>query len=378
MRVIQTYTFKLSSKLPYSDYPTIARRFLDEQNLVSHHFFYYFEETRRGDSYEKTLATGSCAKAIKDLPILGTIRFLNGSDFGLIPVFFLSNIDIDTGCTEADILSIMKKIHRRYGFFGSDLYYYDIDFFHNIIPYERDMSFAEYRSMKYQHELEPTLGLDEQLYGSCIRLHRDITGGNYISLSIDLLHNGKVQNAAPYFDSMKKLLPNIRPRVTMQIYLTDEEKSEIALWDKQILPVLEKTRSFFAERFPTQERRIHFFPSYTIASKLKKLAKDYGFSYHYVNYGTCILDKRTPRGHVLRLFVDSGPSHKNTTYGVSIQGIGFCHWLGTSIQTPTNQEEVDACSEKMLSVVSEFEKTFIPELDAFYEETPDWFVPSAF
>jgi len=28
----------------------------------------------------------------------------------------------------------------------------------------------------------------------------------------------------------------------------------------------------------------------------------------------------------------------------------------------------------MLSVVAEFEKAFIEELDAFYEETPEWFI----
>jgi hypothetical protein len=48
------------------------------------------------------------------------------------------------------------------------------------------------------------------------------------------------------------------------------------------------------------------------------------------------------------------------------------------MQTPTNQAEVDACSEKILSILTEFEKTLLPELDAHYEETPDWFVPSAF
>lgn len=377
MRVIQTYTFNLSSKIPYSDYPAIAHRFLEEQNLTAHRFLYYFDELPYMKSHEETLSTGSCAKAVKDCPALGKIRFFNGSDCGLYSIFFLSNIDIDTGCTEADVLPHMKKIHRRYGFRESDLYYYDIDFFHNMIPYERDISRVKSLAEDWQCDLDLAWRLQDQPYGSGIRLHRYSTGGNYISLSIDILHNGIIHDATPYFEAMKALLPNIHPKVSMQIYLTDAEKQKIASWDKQIKPVIEKSRSFFAERFPTKDKLIKFFPDYTIAAKLKKLAKQYGFSYHYEAMGLYILDKRTPRGHVLRLLVDSGPSHSNTEYLLNIQGIGFCHVLGRSVQTPTNQAEIDSCSEEMLSVVSEFEKTIVPELDAFYEETPNWFVPSA-
>lgn len=377
MRVIQTYTFKMSPKTPYSDYPTIAHRFLEEQNLTSHRFMYFFNELIFMKPHEETLATGSCAKAVKDCPALGKIRFLNGADYGMSPKLFVSNIDVDTGCSEADILPHMNKIHRRYGFCESDLYYYDIDFFHNVIPFERDMSHAESRAEHFQRDLDPALLLQDQPYGSGIRLHRYSTGGNYISLSIDLLQNGIIQDATPYFESIKALLPNIHPTVSMQIYLTEAEIQEIAFWDKQITPVLEKSRSFFTEHFPTQDKQNNYLSNYTIASKLKKLAKQHGFSYHYEGFGVYVLDKRTPRGHVLRLWVDSGPSHFDTTYHVNIQGIGFCHVLCTSMQTPTNQAESDECSEKMLSIFSEFEKTLIPELDAFYSETPDWFVPSA-
>lgn len=376
MRVIQTYTFKISPKLPYSDYPAIAHRFLEEQNLVSQRFLYFFDELIFMKSYEEALATGSCAKAVKDCPALGQIRFLNGCDYGMSPTLFISNIDADTGCTEEDILPHMKKIHRRYGFCESDLYYYDIDFFHNVIPYERDMTLAESRAKHFQCNLDPALLLQNQPYGSGIRLHRYLTGGNYISLSIDLLHNGIIYDATPYFNAMKALLPKIHPTVSMQIYLTEAEKQEIALWDNQITPVVEKSRSFFAERFPTKERQNNFLSSYTIAAKLKKLAKQYGYTYHYEGFGVYVLDKRTNRGHVLELWVDSGPSHFDTTYHVNIQGIGFYHEICNSMQTPANQAESDECSEKMLAILSEFENVFIPELDEFYAETPNWYVPS--
>ena len=107
---------------------------------------------------------------------------------------------------------------------------------------------------------------------------------------------------------------------------------------------------------------------------MKKLAKQHGFSYHYEGNGLYSLEKRTNRGHVLQLSVDSGPSHYDVGYVVTFMGLGFSHTLGKAIETPTNQAEFDECSEKMLSVVAEFEKAFIEELDAFYEETPEWFI----
>ena len=376
MRVIQTYIFRMSAKTPYSDYPSIARRFLEEQNLVAGRFLYYFDELIVSKSYEEAISKGSCAKAVKDCPALGDIHFLNGIDYKLGQSLFLSNIHDSTDCSEADILPHMQKIHRRYGFCESDLYYYDVNFFQDIIPYERDLSRAKNRAAYFQLDLEPALFLCEQPYGSGIRLHRSIAGGNYISLSVDLLHNGKIHNATPYFKAMQALLPRIRPDIRMKIYLADAEKQEIAYWDKEIAPALEKARTFFNERYPTTKKQNHSPSTYTLAPQLKKLAKQHGFSCRFEGLGIYTLDKRTVRGHVLRLAVDSGPSHYDTTYRLTIQGIGFSHSLCMSMQCPSNQAESDACSEKMFSNISEFEQTLLPELDIFYEETPNWFIPT--
>lgn len=377
MRVIQTYFFIMSSKTPYSDYPAIAHRFLDEQNLTSHRFLYFFDELiYNTKTTAETLASGSCAKAVKDCPAFGEIRLFDGESYGAYQTLFLSNIDTDTGCTEADILPHMKKIHRRYGFCECNLYYYDIDFFGHVIPCSRDLTDAETRAAYFEKELNPLWNLGNQPYGSGIRLHRYSTGGNYISLSIDLMHNGVIHDATPYFEAMKALLPGIKPTIRMNIYLTDEEKQEISKWDALITPTLEKTRSFFAQCFPTKDRQNYFNSRYTLAPKLKKLAKQYGFSYHYEGFGCCVLDKKTPRGHTLRILVESGPSRYSTGYHINIQGLGFCYELCNSMQTPKNQAESDACSHHILSIVSEFEKTLLPELDSFYSETPDWFVPS--
>lgn len=377
MRVIKSYHFGIGTKIPFSEYPEIVHQFLANQGLTYRKFLYYFGELIFMKTHEEALATGSCAKALKDCPGLGEIRFFDGADYGMYPQLYLSNIDKETDCTEADILPHMKKIYKRYGFFESNLYYCDIDFFGSPIPCQRDLSWAQKRAEHFERPFEPTLRLADQLYGSGIRLHRYSTGRNYLGLSFDILHNGKIYDPTPYADAMKALLPNIQPRIGMEIYLSDTEKKVIASWDHQIAPALERARGFFAARAPGKDRQNTFVCRYTLAPKLKKLAKQYGFDYRYDGFGVYLLDKRTPRGHVLRLCVDSGPSRGDTTYHVNFQGIGFSHTLCNSMQTPTNQVESDACAERMLSIISEFEKNFVSELDTFYEETPEWFVPSA-
>ena len=44
-------------------------------------------------------------------------------------------------------------------------------------------------------------------------------------------------------------------------------------------------------------------------------------------------------------------------------------WLGAP------QEELDACAERVLAVISEWEKVLLPALGAVYPETPGWFIP---
>lgn len=376
MRVIKTYYFYIGSKIPYSEWPAIVHQYLADQGLVSHRFMYYFEELLDSrKSPDDRLLDGSCAKAVKDCPALGEVRFLNGGASGVVDHLLLSNIDRDTACTEADLLPLMKKIHRRYGFTESVLYYYDIDFFQDVIPFERDLAHAKAASERHHLALEPALFLSHQPYGSGIRLHRNIVGGSTLCLSVDLLHNGEVLDPTPYFEAMRSLLPNIRHADCLKIYFSEEEKQSIAVMNDHAAPTLEQCRDFFSQRLPSSQEQNLFQSNYSIATKLKKLAKQYGFTYQYQGCGMYALDKRTARGHVLRFGADSGPSHYDTTFGLDLSGIGFNHTLLSWMQTPTNQQEFDACAEQAIAVVSEFEKTLLPSLDVLFPETPDWFVP---
>lgn len=353
MRLVQHYTFNIKTKIPFSEWPEIVNRFLPENHLTSHRFLYFFEDLLGFEqTMEDALVHGGCARILRDCPALGEIRLANNR----FDKLWLSNIDQPNDIPESDILPLMKKIHRRYGFSECDLYYFDIDFFGKRTYFARRM--------------------ENQPYGSGITLHRDVCGDNYLKLSVDLLHDGVVMDAAPYFEAMQKLLPKIKATASLEIYLSEEEKQRIEEINQAAAPVLKTCRSFFEERLPFTATQNTFSSNYSVAKPLKKLAKKYGYAYKLVWNGVYALEKRTAKGNVIYLDVDSGPSHYDLGVGVSYQGIGFCHKIGCSNQTPTNQQEADAYLEHVMSIVSEFDNTLLPSLDGRYPETPGWFIPS--
>ena len=186
-------------------------------------------------------------------------------------------------------------------------------------------------------------------------------------------------DATPYYEAMQKLLPKIKVTSSLSIYLSEEEKQRIEEINQSAEPILQNCRDFFANRLSFTSSQNLFESNYSIAKPLKKLAKKYGYTYKLVwNGGVYSLEKRTAKGNVIYVDVDSGPSHYNLGVGVSYQGVGFNHRIGCSNQTPTNQQETDAFLEDILLTVSEFENTLLPTLDCLFPETPGWFIPSDF
>ena len=184
-------------------------------------------------------------------------------------------------------------------------------------------------------------------------------------------------DATPYYEAMRKLLPQIKATSSLTIHLSEEEKEYFEEIDRSAAPVLQKCRDFFKDRLPVASLQNRSSSNYSIAKPLKKLAKKYGYTYKLVwNGGVYSLEKRTAKGNVIYIDVDSGPSHYDLGVGVSYQGVGFHHRIGCSWQTPTNQQEADACLEDTLFAVSEFENTLLPELDCLFPETPSWFIPT--
>ncbi len=379
MRLIQNYVFKIGTKIAFSEWPEIIHRFLAENHLVHHRFLYYFDHILgRDETGEEDLQKCSCAKILKDCPSLGKIRYDNGKAHGRYDVLWLSNIDRQESFPEENILPLMKKIHRRYGFSESNLYYFDIDFFGRKTCFERDYSEAARKSKRDNVPFDPALCMEDQPYGSGITLHRDVCGENYLKLSVDLLHDGAVLDATPYYESMQRLLPKIKSDTFIKIYLTEEEQKKIDETNLKAEPMLQQCCAFFSERLPFTDSQNAFSSNYSVAKPLKKLAKQYGYAYKLVwNGGVYSLEKRTEKGNVILISVFCGPSHYDMGMFVSYQGVGFNHVIGNSTQTPTDQQEADSALEKILSVVADFENTMLSSLDCLFPETPSWFIPEA-
>ena len=380
MRLVQHYIFNIKTKVPFSEWPEIVHRFMCENHLTSHRFLYFFEDILNdNETKDEALPRSSCAKILKDCPSLGEIRYHNGRSHNRSDILWLSNIDRSDDFSESNLLPLMEKIHRRYGFCESNLYYFDIDFFGKRTCFERDYSTALQMSKADKIPFDPTLYMECQPYGSGITLHRDACADNYLKLSVDLLHDGIVMDATAYYEAMQKLLPQIKGTSSLSIYLSEEEKQRFEEINQSAEPVLQNCRDFFADRLSFTSSQNLFESNYSIAKPLKKLAKKYGYTYKLVwNGGVYSLEKRTAKGNVLYIDIDSGPSHYNLGVGISYQGVGFNHSIGCSNQAPTNQQEADAFLEDILLTVSEFENTLLPTLDCLFPETPSWFTPSDF
>lgn len=376
MRVIKNYFFSIGTKVAFSELPEIVNRFLVENNLKSDTFMYYFEDLPIGKiTSEYIEKKSSCSKILKDCPSLGEIRFYNGSRYGRFDKLWISNIDKNNSFSSETILPLMKKIHRTYGFSECDLYYFDINFFRKTTSFDRD-----YKAAKNLHEegydFDETEQIETQPYGSGITLHRDACADNFLKLSVDILHDNNIMDATPYYESLQKLLPKIRSSSSIEVYLTEDEKKEFEKYSEFATPVLEQCRDFLSGRIPNQKYQNRFESNYSIAKPLKKLAKQFGYSYEFTGYGSYALEKRTAKGNIIYIDVDSGPSHYDLNVHITYQGLGFFHGLGGAMLTPTNQQETDDCLNNVFSAVSDLESALIPSLDSIFPGTPSWFTPS--
>ena len=377
MRLIKTQVFQIGKKIPYSEWPEIVHRYLREQGLTSRKFLYYFMDLRHWTGFAgDEISAYGCSRLAKDLPAIGVPREHNDSDSSGVHDLFISNIDTEGGCTEGQILPLMKKIHRTYGLVESDLYYMDVDFFSEVIPAGRDLRSIEEFCRKVNRPFDPLARLADQPYGSGFRLYRYSTGGNYLSLSIEILRDGVILDPTPYFEALQALLPGIRHTEHVKLYTTDSDQEEFDRRNAAAEPTVEGCRSWLRERLPEGFRQNHFASKYNLAPKLKKLAKQYGLAYSFHGDGVFSLDRKTERGHILRLLADSGPHRFDTGFSLSFQGMGFRHALAHADFTPTNQEEFDACAEEALKVMLDFEKEALPALDVCWPQTPDWYIPT--
>lgn len=377
MRVIKSYRFSIGTKIPYWQWPEIVHHFLETNQLTSSRFLYHFTSYVTDTDLSEPRKKTGCEKLLKDCPSLGAIRFHNGAAHRQSDVFWLSNMDNDEAFPEETLLPLMKKIHRTYGLHRCALFYYDIDFFGQTPLFQLDHTIGRKMSEATHSPFDPSDDIQAQPYGSGIALHRDVCANNYLDLSIDVLHDGVLLDATPYYKSMQTLLPNIRSSETLQIYLTEEEQAHIQVINESAAPILEQCREFLKETLPFTPKQNHFPSRYSVAKPLRKLAKKYGYTYHLTwSGGIYLLTKKTASGNMLAIEFDSGPSHFDLSAELAYYGPAFCHQLGSSSQNPAGQQEANAYLEQLLSTVSQFERTLLSALDQLFPEAPDWFTLS--
>ncbi|MBQ2110466.1 MAG: hypothetical protein II191_01830 [Clostridia bacterium] len=366
MRAIRTYSFDIKKKIPFSELPAVAHKFLDKEDLSVGRFLYCLESLDL-ERYQTEKKVNPCLRAVKDCPKLGIVKKLSNSV--MFDKLLVDNVTADTECTEADIAPFFKRFERTYGAMDTNFFYYDVDFFGKVLPFLRDRS--RLNPNLFLNSDEPCLA--DQIYGSGICIYRTDMGYTGVELGIDILHEGVLYNPEPYYRSMCELLPGAISRTELRVFLTDEETKEIGRLRTLGEPIIAECSNYLKERLPSKNRQTLSFPNYKIAPVLKKLAKQQSYVYSYTPVGFYELSKRLPRGHFLKIEVISHPSHWDTILSLDLIGLGFKHRLVSARETPENQAELDAWLRYAFSVFAEFEGKYSAELDSLYKETPDWF-----
>ncbi len=348
MLAIQTYRFLIGTKIPFSDCPGIVQNFMERQNLHYDRFLYYFEDN-----------FGGLPKIMKDCPHIGPMRS-RPSNAG--ELFYLSNIEEDTGCSEAEIISVVPKIHRRYGLSKAHIIYQDIDFFEQKIP----------------AILQAPGNTPSCIKGSGITLYRDSVFPRWNSIDLKIIiHNGtNTYDPTPYFEAMQQLLPGVRYMGFVECCLTSEEQSLYDRLNEQTTTFVQSACTHFDQQLPeriTPTPAVLDTPKFSVAPALKRIGKQYGYSYIKHEYGCFFVQKRTANGHYIVLDIDVGPMFKGAGLLIRYVGAGFDHRIGSTFRYPQDQKDLEDYLLQIFEALASAEKDVIPALDAHYPPTPDWF-----
>lgn len=348
MLAMQKYRFLIGSKIPFSDFPGIVQNYMEQQNLHYSRFLYYFEDN-----------FGGLPKIMKDCPNIGPMRS-RPSNAG--ELFYLSNIEENTACTEEEILSVVPKIHRRYGLSDSYIIFQDVDFFSQKIP----------------AVMQAPGNAPHCIKGSSITLFRNSIFPRWTSIDLHIVfYNGvNTYDPTPYFEAMKKMLPGIRYMSGVEYCLTEDEQAFYDKLNQRAIPLVSAACKFF-DRLPPERDAVGRvdIPKISVAPVLKKLCKQFGYSYIKHDYGLFFIQKRTKNGHTISLGIDVGPCFRAMSFYVDYVGVGFKHSIGSTARDPYDQADAEDFLLRCFQVLSLAEKEVFPALDAHYPPTPDWFDP---
>lgn len=350
MLAIQCYRFLIGSKIPFSDWPQIVQTFLEQQSLHYQRFLYYFE-----DNY------GGLPKAIQDCAQMAPIRMRPGSAGNN---FYLSNIEDGTGCTEAEIMALMPKIYRRYGFSKTHIIYQDIDFFSQNIP----------------AIVQAPGNTPDCIKGSGITLYRDSVFPRWSSIDLRIIINDgqKTLDPTPYFHAMRQLLPGVRYMGYVECCMSDEEQNACDILNADATVLLEAARSHLGKLLPSESEQpllMRNTPKLSVAPVLKKMCKQYGYTYVKYEYHTFFIQRRTANGHYILLDIDVGPTFQEVNSLIRYIGAGFDHRIAYSSHSPLNQADLENYLSQCFHGLRSAEEVVFPALDAHFPPTPDWFAP---
>lgn len=315
MRVFKHYRFLIGTKIPFSEWPGIVNAFLKQQNLSAGHFYYYFQDLDFSDQFAQILDGTKCAgcrslryceecrkeaqrivergtacrRAEKDYPTLGPVY---QRDTKTSREEYLTNLGTASGCTEEEILQMMPKLYRKYGFTESYLIYQDVNFFSRVIPSLVD-------------ETQDNPG---RFSGSSITLDRATFGAHWngIELCIDVADGDGILNADPYRAAMAQLLPGIKWMEFLTYQLSEECEAQYQALVQRAVPLVEQANAFLSEHIPAIGTHNTPNAPVSLSSPLRRLCKRYGYTYVKYDYHVFFCESKYKTATILylRLIVD--------------------------------------------------------------------------
>lgn len=357
MRAIIHYHFLIGTRIPFSDWPGIAEKFFAKCNLSYRDFYYYFSD------FDNSIhgLESACQKAVKDFPQLSPIH-RSAHESGVVTLY-LSNIEENSPCTQTDILTMLPKLYKKYGFVDSQLFYQNVDFFGRRLSTIR----------------RPTQELPGTLCGSSISLDRCRFGTrwNGITVSADFVYGDEILDASAYRDAMAELLPEIRCLESVETILTPEDEALFAARNSAAETEVGFARTFFEERIPQYAPTVRAEGGAPVGPVLKRLCKKYGYTYKY-DYYCHTMRKRSKNGHYIHLEVDAySGSGQISRMDIQIQclGLGFDHWVFSGGAPGMEQTGTAEYFKAVFQALAEAEETQFPKIEAFYPPTPEWYIP---
>ncbi len=160
--------------------------------------------------------------------------------------------------------------------------------------------------------------------------------------------------------------------------MTNEEQTLYDGLNQSAAALAENVCSYLGKLLPEQSRPedvILDAPKLSVVPALKRIGKQYGYSYVKHEYGCFYVQKRTTNGHYILLDIDVGPTFKGVGVLIRHIGAGFEHQIGSAFRYPRGQQGLEDFLSQIFSALASAEKDVLPALDAHYPPTPDWYMP---